>query len=318
MDNLEENLLFSKKGTIEKIIFRNSENDYVVASFRFEGSLEVETIFGILFNVNAGEHLEITARYTNSPKYGRQIKVESYKTILPINIEGIEKYLGSGLIKGIGPAMAKKITDKFGEETIKILDGSISRLEEIDGFGKKRIKLIKIEWKKQADLREIMIYLQSLGITPAYTRKIYNKYGKNSINVIKDNPYRLSEDIFGIGFKIADRIAQNTGIEKDSVFRIKAGIKYILQQLEEQGNCYTPLEILLQHANSFLEAEIAAIENSLNDLCRQNEIVISDEKIYLKKTYEDEVFVAEKLLEIKNKVAGIGLKNIKFSEKIKS
>ena len=302
MNDLNSDTQVKLVGSIERIIFKNSENGYVIAKFNPDSGSKAETVFGVIFEANPGEHIEIYGEFVNNPKYGRQFKVSNSHNIPPATLEGIEKYIGSGLIKGIGPIMAGKIVACFKEKTLDILDKEISKLNVIDGFGKKRIDLIKKEWGKQSKVKEIMMFLQSLEITPAYARKIYNRYSENSINIINENPYRLCDDIFGIGFKIADKIAKNAGIEKESVFRIKSGIIYMLGQLQEAGNCYFPYEPLIEQAKDFLDVEINDIKKTLDILVKEKDIIISDDKVYLFETYNDEKFVADELIKIKSTV----------------
>lgn len=194
------------RGILEKIIFKNSETGFIVGKVRLEDNSLV-TIVGNAFELQCGEKLEVTGKWILNRNYGQQFEIESIKTTEPATAVGIENYLGSGLIKGIGPVMANRIVSHFKLDTLKILDEEPKRLNEIDGIGKKRINLISKSWKKHKNIREVMIFLQSYGISNTYATKIYNNYGDNSINVIKVNPYRLSEDIFGIGFKTADKIA---------------------------------------------------------------------------------------------------------------
>src|SRR5665647_186846 len=285
MNDLNSDTQIKLVGAIERIIFKNSENGYVIAKFKPDGGLKTETVFGVILEANPGEHIEIYGEFVNNLKYGRQFKVSNSYNIPPATLEGIEKYIGSGLIKGIGPVMAGKIVACFKEKTLDILDKEIDKLSIIDGFGKKRIDLIRKEWSKKSKVKEIMIFLQSLEITPAYAKKIYNRYSENSINVINENPYRLCDDIFGIGFKIADKIAKKAGIEKESVFRIKSGIIYMLGQLQEAGNCYFPYEPLIEQAKDFLDVEINDIKKTLDILVKEKNIMISDDKGYLFETY---------------------------------
>src|SRR5450830_277964 len=296
MNDSNSNPQIKLKGILEKIIFKNSSNGYIIAKFKLDDEKIVETVFGIVFEANPGEHLEIAGEYVNNPKYGRQFKINNINTLPPATTEEIEKYLGSGLIKGIGPAIAKKIVSFFKEKTLEILDKDINKLSEIDGLGIKRVDMIKKEWVRQSKIKDIMIFLQSLEITPAYAKKIFNRYGDNSIKVIRENPYRLCDEIFGIGFKIADKIAKNAGIEKESVFRIKSGIIYMLGQLQEAGNCYFPYDMLLEQAKDFLDIEINDIKKTLDILSKEKDIIVSDDKIYLFETYNDEKFVAEELI----------------------
>ncbi len=317
MNDSNPNPQIKLKGILEKIIFKNSSNGYIIAKFKLDDEKIVETVFGIVFEANPGEHLEIAGEYVNNPKYGRQFKINNINTLPPATTEEIEKYLGSGLIKGIGPAIAKKIVSFFKEKTLEILDKDINKLSEIDGLGIKRVDMIKKEWVKHSKIKDIMIFLQSLEITPAYAKKIFNRYGDNSIKVIRENPYRLCDEIFGIGFKIADKIAKNAGIEKESVFRIKSGIIYMLGQLQEAGNCYFPYDMLLEQAKDFLDIEINDIKKTLDILSKEKDIMVSDDKIYLFETYNDEKFVAEELIKIKKEPLKTRLDLISIENRIK-
>ncbi|MHB8276251.1 MAG: SF1B family DNA helicase RecD2 [Candidatus Humimicrobiaceae bacterium] len=317
MNDSNSNPQIKLKGILEKIIFKNSSNGYIIAKFKLDDEKIVETVFGIVFEANPGEHLEIAGEYVNNPKYGRQFKINNINTLPPATTEEIEKYLGSGLIKGIGPAIAKKIVSFFKEKTLEILDKDINKLSEIDGLGIKRVDIIKKEWVRQSKIKDIMIFLQSLEITPAYAKKIFNRYGDNSIKVIRENPYRLCDEIFGIGFKIADKIAKNAGIEKESVFRIKSGIIYMLGQLQEAGNCYFPYDMLLEQAKDFLDIEINDIKKTLDILSKEKDIIVSDDKIYLFETYNDEKFVAEELIKIKKEPLKTRLNLINIENRIK-
>ena len=317
MDDFNTDTQIKLVGIIERVIFKNPENGYVIAKFTPDSGSKTETVFGNMSEANPGEHIEIYGKYVNNPKYGRQFKISNSLSIPPATIEGIEKYLGSGLIKGIGPAMAGRIVSIFKEKTLDILDNEIDKLSSVEGFGKKRIGLIKKEWSKQSKVKEIMIFLQSLEITPAYAKKIYSKYGANSINIINENPYKLCDDIFGIGFKIADKIAKNAGIEKESVFRIKSGIIYMLSQLQEAGNCYFPYEPLIEQAKDFLDVEISDIKKSLDILKKEKDIIIADDMVYLFETYNDEKFVADELLKIKSGLLNSPINFLNIEESIK-
>ena len=301
---MDDNKSIKLKGTVERIVYRNPDNDYIIARFKAEESQEMLTIVGQSIDTQPGERLEVKGRWVFNKKYGNQFEIESIEVLVPATVEGIEKYLGSGLIKGIGPAMAKKIVLKFKLDTLKILDESPGKLVKIEGFGLKRIQLIKNEWQKQKDIRNVMIFMQSYGISNSCSVKIYNIYGKEAIGVIRSNPYKLIEDVLGIGFKTADKISQNLGIEKDSIFRIKSGILYLLNEITDAGNCYYPLDELINSAVSLLEVEILQIEKGLSVLEAEKKIEIIDKntvkRVYLKNIYEDEKYVCEKLKELKD------------------
>jgi len=288
------------RGILEKIIFKNSETGFMVGKVRLEDN-NLVTIVGNAFELQCGEKIEVTGKWILNRNYGQQFEIESIKTAEPATAVGIKNYLGSGLIKGIGPVMANRIVSHFKLDTLKILDEEPERLNEIDGIGKKRINLIFKSWKKHKNIREVMIFLQSYGISNTYATKIYNNYGDNSINVIKVNPYRLSEDIFGIGFKTADKIALKTGIEKDSLFRIKAGIIHLLKSAEDDGHCYLPYEEFIEIAEDFLCTELGKITDALSKLEGEERIIIVKDdvsKVYLASIYSAEKYVSEKILAI--------------------
>jgi exodeoxyribonuclease V alpha subunit len=292
------------KGVLNKIVYRSPDNSYFIGKMLTEEDNRTITIVGHALEIQPGEALTVFGKWVTNSKYGRQFEIESIEILAPATEAGIEKYLGSGLIKGIGPVMAKRVVAKFRLETLKILDTDTERLCEIDGFGEKRIELIRNEWKKQKYVREIMIFMQNYGISNNYAIKIYNIYKNDSVNVLKSNPYRLIEDISGIGFKTADRIAESLGIEKDSEFRIKSGIIFLLNQLTGAGNCYYPLEEFIKAAMDLLQCGEAILLESARLLSDEGRIVLentsSEEKIYLKSIYEDEVYASEKLIDVRD------------------
>ena len=298
MDNQKSKI----KGILEKIVFKNSETGFTVGRVRLEDN-NLVTIVGNTFELQCGEKLEVTGRWILSKSYGQQFEIESIETSEPTTVIGIENYLGSGLIKGIGPVIANKIVSHFKLETLKILDEDPKRLNEIEGIGKKRINLILKSWEKHKNIREVMIFLQSYGISNTCAIKIYNNYGNNSISVIKVNPYRLSEDIFGIGFKTADKIALKTGVEKDSLFRIKAGVIHLLRAAEDEGHCYFPYEGFIEIAEGFLCTELGKITDAMGELEREGKIIIvrdDENKVYLTSIYNAEKYVSEKILSLLN------------------
>ena len=296
MNNQESKI----EGILEKIVFKSSETGFMVGKVRLNDN-NLVTIVGNAFELQCGEKLEITGRWVINKNYGQQFEIGNIKTTEPATVTGIKNYLSSGFIKGIGPVMANRIVSHFKLETLRILDEEPKRLNEIEGIGRKRIDLILKYWKMHKNIREVMIFLQSHGISSTYAIKIYNNYGDNSISVIKTNPYRLSEDIFGIGFKTADKIALMTGIAKDSLFRVKAGIIYLLKGAEDEGHCYYPYEEFLEIAESFLCVEMGKINGALSELEREKKInIVRDDinKIYLSSIYNAEKYVSKKILVI--------------------
>ena len=298
-----ENKQFKIQGVLEKIVFKNPDNGYMVGRVRLENN-ELITIIGNVFELQCGEELEIEGKWIVNKTYGKQFEISTVKAQSPATMQGIENYLGSGMIKGVGPAMAARIVARFKEKTLEVLDDDPQKLSEIEGIGEKRVKQIIQSWHKHRNIRSIMIFLQSYGISSTYAMKIYNTYGDNAENVIKVNPYRLAEDIFGIGFKIADDIAIKSGIARDSIFRIKSGIIYLMRRAEDGGHCFLPYNNIIDRALDFLETGQSLIDHAIEDLERDEKIVIVDsgivKKIYLRSLYISEQYVKEKILELIN------------------
>ncbi|MFC2159475.1 ATP-dependent RecD-like DNA helicase [Actinomycetota bacterium] len=289
------------RGVLEKIVFKNPDSGYMVGRIRLDDD-ELVTVVGKVFELQCGEELEIQGSWIVNKTYGKQFEIKKVKAYTPSTTVGIENYLGSGLIKGVGPVMAKKIVEKFGKKTLDILDNDPETLSGIEGIGKKTIEQIIRSWQKHKKIREVMIFLQSYGISNNYAAKIYNTYGENTVSVIKINPYRLAEDIFGIGFKTADDIALKVGIPVDSIFRIKAGIIYLLHRAENNGHCFLPAEEIMTISSDFLGADLSIINNATDELQKEEKIItVKDgdgDKIYLSSLYRSEVFVSKKILEL--------------------
>jgi exodeoxyribonuclease V alpha subunit len=262
------------KGQIERITYQNDENGYTVAKMRVQGRGGLVTVVGTLFSVSAGEMLELSGYWDSHPRWGEQFKVVSFQTILPATVKGIEKYLGSGMIKGIGPVMAKRLVACFSEETLQVIEENVERLQEVPGIGMKRIGMIKAAWEEQKDIRDVMIFLQGQGVSPVYAVKIYRQYGKESVNVVTENPYRLATDIFGIGFLTADRIAAKLGVAKDSPLRAEAGILYVLNQLSDDGHVYYPYGPLVKKCSEVLEVREDVLPLAFERIDRERKIVI--------------------------------------------
>lgn len=239
------------EGTVERITYRNEDNFYTVFKFKV-GTDDIYTCVGNLAQITAGEELRLTGEWVRHNVYGLQFNVESALPITPSTLVGIEKYLGSGLIKGVGPATAKKLVDAFGMETLKVIEETPHRLTEVDGIGEKKAEVIASAFQAQKDIQDVMVFLQSNGVTPSLSVKIYKAYGKDSVDVVKENPYRLAEDIFGVGFKTADKIALSLGLREDDPNRLRAGLKYALGQAVEQGHTYLPKDELLEEAKKLL------------------------------------------------------------------
>lgn len=258
-------------GYIERITFQNPETGYTVAQLKPpKGALVC--IVGFMPMLLPGETVCCEGEWKQHLVHGRQFEVSAYRTEAPADLVGIKKYLGSGLVKGIGPVYAKRITDCFGIETLSVIDQTPDRLYEVPGLGKKRVDLITECWEEQRSIRDVMIFLQTHSITPAIAQKIFKRYGAKSISKIKENPFALAKDIFGIGFKIADTIAQKMGISFDSPLRIQAGIEYVLNKLSEEGHACYPVDDFLSEACKILEVEANLIQEEISTLSREEKI----------------------------------------------
>ncbi len=239
---------------LERVTYANEETGYTIARVATERSgSELLTVVGPLLGAQVGESLRLTGRWTSHPRYGKQFEVWSYTTVLPATVQGIQRYLGSGLIKGIGPKMAERIVDHFGTDTLRVIEEEPARLVEVPGLGPKRTKMIAAAWEEQKIIKEVMIFLQGVGVSTSIAVRIFKQYGDTSIEVVRKEPYRLADDVWGIGFKTADTIAQAVGIPHDSPERVKAGLRYTLSQAADDGHCYLPTPNLVADAVKILE-----------------------------------------------------------------
>jgi len=300
-------MLTELQGQIERITYTNEENGYTVAKVKVHGRHDLVTVVGNLLAPSPGEVMKMTGEWVNNPKYGEQFKIAHYKSVVPASVSGIEKYLGSGLIKGIGPIMAKRIVMKFGKDTLDIIEQDIEKLAEVEGIGEKRIEMIRRAWAEQKEIREVMLFLQGHGVSSGYATKIFKHYKDQSIEVVKTNPYRLATDIFGIGFLTADKIAEKLGIEKNSELRAEAGILYVLNQLSDDGHVYYPYEPLIKKCQEILEVDREVIIKALGTIFLDKRIVIEDlnerieefrennKAVYLAKYHFSETSIANKL-----------------------
>lgn len=264
------------EGQIERITYMNEETGYTVAKVSVSGFVSHITIVGNLLALAPGEVLQMQGVWETHPRFGRQFRVLKHTTILPTSVKGIKKYLGSGLIKGIGSVMASRIVKKFGEKTLEVLDEHIEQLIRVEGIGKKRIGLIKRAWTDQKEIRSVMIFLQEYGVGVIHATKIYKQYGQRSIAVVSQNPYKLATDISGIGFQTADRIAQNLGFEKDAPVRSEAGVLYVLNRLSEEGHVFYPYSLLVDRCCEILEVKRDTVIKAFSNCALEGKIVIED------------------------------------------
>lgn len=287
------------QGQIDTITYANEDTGYTVIKLIIAGFRDPVTVVGNIIAPNPGEILSVKGSWANHPKFGRQFKAESYRIKSPASVDGIRKYLGSGLIKGIGPVMAARIVDAFAESTLDIIDNRIERLEEIGGIGPKRVEMIRKAWSDQKNIRDVMIFLHAHGVGSGFAAKIFKQYGHNSIAVVTGNPYRLAADIFGIGFTTADKIAEKLGFEKNAPARVQAGILYVLNQLGDEGHVFYPYDLLVEKAVKILEVEKETVAEALEVVVQEKKIVVEDlpvqarELVYTRAVYLARFHAAE-------------------------
>ncbi len=288
------------QGYIESITYTNEENGYTIARVKAHGLDEPVTIVGNLVSPVPGEMISMKGEWSQHPKYGRQFKVLSYRTSVPAAVRGIEKYLGSGLIKGIGPEMAHRIVERFGESTLEVIENDTQKLTQVEGIGRKRVEMIREAWDEQREIRGVMIFLQSHGVSPGYAAKIFKQYGNHAVNIVTENPYRLATDIFGIGFITADRIAEKMGFARDSGARAEAGILHVLSQCTEEGHVYYPYNRLIQRCQEILQIDREIIAHALEELNRNERLILEETAVYLPPYYVSETGIASFLIELQN------------------
>ncbi|MFI6850625.1 ATP-dependent RecD-like DNA helicase [Kitasatospora sp. NBC_00085] len=262
------------EGVLERITYANEETGYTVARVDTgRGGNDLLTVVGALLGAQPGESLRLHGRWGSHPQYGKQFVVENYTTVLPATIQGIQRYLGSGLIKGIGPRFAERIVERFGVDTLEVIEHEPGRLIEVPGLGPKRTKKIAVAWEEQKSIKEVMVFLQGVGVSTSLAVRIYKQYGDGSIGVVKNEPYRLASDVWGIGFLTADRIAQAVGIPHDSPERVKAGLQYALSQSSDQGHCYLPEERLIADGVKLLQVDVGLVIDCLAELVAAEGVV---------------------------------------------
>ncbi len=280
---------------VEHITYQNQENGWSVMKVKVKGYDNLVTLTGSLLDVPVGSVLLVDGDWRVDPKYGQQFVAQSWTEVMPATLYGIEKYLGSGLVKGIGPAYAKAIVSRFGLETIDVIENDIERLLEVPRLGKKRMEKIRESWEKQKDIKEVMVFLQGHGVSTAFAAKIYRKYEKESIAKVKENPYQLADDIWGIGFKTADSIASKMGYVKNDPRRCRSGILYTLNELAEDGHVYAEPEQLVEAAVKLLEAEENPVRQALSSMMEAKDVIADNDVIYLPPFYYAENGSAKRL-----------------------
>ena len=284
--------LSSLTGVIERITFHSSESGYTVARLNTGNVKQLITVVGSFANIQAGQTLQLMGTWAEHPQYGSQFQVVKYKETKPATLTGIEKYLGSGLIKGVGPVTAKRIVKHFGLDTLEVIENQIHRLSEVPGIASKRIAMIQSTWEEQKSIKEVMIFLSGHGVSTTYAVKIYKQYGDDAISTVTTNPYQLAIDIFGIGFLTADKIAVNVGVAPDSKFRYRAGVLHVLDKASEDGHCYLPESKIIPFTKELLttedhKADEQAIANILKEMVTEEQLIreLDDEILYYKPSF---------------------------------
>ena len=280
---------------VERITYQNETNGYSVIKCRATGYQDLITVVGTMPETHVGSVLSLGGSWRVDSKYGRQFSVETYEEILPATVYGIEKYLGSGLVKGIGPKFAQRIVKQFGADTLNVIEENPDKLLAVPGIGKLRVERIRKSWVEQKEIKNIMLFLQGHDVSTSHATKIYKTYGNESIQVVQENPYRLADDIWGIGFRTADAIASKMGFGLDQYPRLRSGLLYTLNQLGDEGHCYATRDQLTKAGAELLEVEEKLIEACLEEMIRTEDVITDDKAIYLPPYYFSEVGTAKRL-----------------------
>lgn len=288
---------------VERITYQNSENGYTVLKCAVKNYNDLITVVGTMPDTHVGSVLSLEGFWKMDVKYGRQFSVEHFEETLPATVYGIEKYLGSGLVKGVGPKFAKRIVEKFGKDTLDVIEECPDELLKVPGIGNVRVDRIKKSWQEQKEIKNIMLFLQSHEVSTSHATKIFKTYGSESIEIVKENPYRLADDIWGIGFKTADSIAQKMGFDKGKFVRLRSGIFYTLNKLAENGHCYANRRQLIEKAKELLEVEEPEIEITLDEMLRTNDVIQEknpeqEDAIYLPPYFFSETGCAKRLIQL--------------------
>ena len=301
---------------VERITYQNPENGYSVLKCRVKDYTDLVPVVGNLLDANVGSVLLVEGNWKVDARYGRQFAAENWEETMPATVYGMEKYLGSGLIKGVGPKFARRIVQKFGTDTFAVIEDNVELLIEVEGIGRKRVQMIAESWERQKEVKNIMLFLQEHQVSSSFAAKIYKQYGNESIAVMKENPYKLADDIWGIGFKTADQIAGKLGFGKESYMRLRSGLMYTLSELSNDGYVYAEKQQLIDKASELLEASPETIVMTMDEmlkkeeLIREQKIVKTDDKgnpveaVYLPPFYYAETGVAGRLKKLALAPAG--------------
>ncbi len=284
------------QGTIIRITYQDPEGRFTVARLEVDGSQEV-TVVGEIFPVGEGEEIKVSGQWRVHPRFGLQLQAERWEKVEPATLEGIERYLGSGLIKGIGPIYARRLVSAFGIDTLRILAEEPNRILEVPGIGEIRARRILRAWEEQRGMRDVMVFLQGHGVGTALALRIYRAFGAETVARVKENPYCLAREIYGVGFILADRIARAMGISEDSPVRVQAGLLHVLKKFSDEGHCFIPLALVKSNASALLGFELEAAESAVEKLAVEGEIVLEEAgEEGATKVYPQELYHAERLV----------------------
>ncbi len=312
---------------VERVTYQNETNGYSVIKCRAKGYADLITVVGSMPEVHVGSVLTLSGEWTVNPKFGRQFTVSGFEETLPATVYGIEKYLGSGLVKGIGPKFAARIVRAFGAETLNVIEEDPDALLRVPGIGKLRVERIKKSWDEQKEIKNIMLFLQGHDVSTTHATKIYKTYGSDSIRVVKENPYRLADDIWGIGFRTADTIAEKLGVEKETAVRLRSGLLYTLNRLSDEGHCYARRDQLLKTGAELLAVQESVLPAVLDEMVRQDDVkteLIDGEDsapgetaVYLPPFWFAETGTAKRLKQIFSSPASVKVKPQGLEERIR-
>ena len=306
---------------VERITYQNAENGYSVIKCRAKGYQDLVTVVGSMPDVHVGSVLYLGGSWKIDGKYGRQFAMETFEETLPATVYGIEKYLGSGLVKGVGPKFAGRIVRQFGAETLNVIEENPDLLLEVPGIGKVRVERIKKSWLEQKEIKNIMLFLQSHDVSTSHATRIYKTYGNDSIKIVRENPYRLADDIWGIGFRTADIIAEKMGFDHEKYVRLRSGILYTLNKLSEEGHCYATREMLLKTGAELLSVDESVLSMTLDEMIHAEDVIIEpvplpEKAIYLPPFYFSEAGTAKRLKAIFTNAEGIRVNTEGLAERI--
>ena len=303
---------------VERITYRNEQNGYSVLKCRVKGFQDLVAVVGAMPDVHVGSVLSLGGMWKLDAKYGRQFSAETVEETLPATVVGIEKYLGSGLVKGIGPKFAQRIVQRFGRDTLDVIEETPEKLIEVPGIGQLRVDRIKKSWLEQKEIKNVMLFLQSHDVSTTHATKIYKTYGKDSVKIVQENPYRLADDIWGIGFKTADTIASKLGFEHERYERLRSGLLYALNRLADDGHCYATREMLTETGAELLTVDAPKLSAALDRMVTDEDVKTEEEAIYLPPFYHAEVGTARRLSEIYAHPGGVRVTPIGLTERIEN